>query len=217
MKQKNKQFTKISSILSAIASGILTDLICEQFSATSFTITFNNNVYHIKSIEDSNLVFKLVAIVLVFFLIWFLIAILLPNFLYAIDRLKTKNKPKYTKHKLLERYTKLKDDALKAFTLSNKCDEPNLYLYELFKCVNELDKLFSAVQPKVIKSVFKKSNSASDIGYNISPYEFKLLINTLEIQIAKLIENVNPQEIQTDYKFIKECITRLKECSKNLK
>lgn len=210
MRNKIKQINEISSALSAIASGVLTDLICQQFSSTKFEMVAKDSKYIIETIDNFSFTNKLIITLLIFLLLWISIAFLFPKLFYIIDRFKMRNKPKYRKQEILKHYFELKDNILKTFMLINSSKEPKLYLYELFKYTNELDKMFDSIPTKVMKLAFKKRKFSSDIGYNISPYEFRLLITTIENNIYNLLSDGIPQEIEADYNFTIECIERLK-------
>lgn len=188
--------TDTRNTLIAIPSSIITNLIYDLLSTTSYVVKPNNTYYTIQSI--SNIPITLLTILSVF-LLFILIWITLITFFKLVEKIYKQlsyNKIQYYAGEyLVHEYTQLKNRTIE---LHNKIDDSatnnktELYLRDLIEIVSSLKSLFSPflyAPDYYTKGCFRSIPSdIMNINIAISPYEYSALISLLD----DMVRNISP-------------------------
>lgn len=216
---------KLRGAITALTSSILTSLIYDTISNTSYVLQTSEKQYTLTSTGNSfweNIVF----ILLVFSIIWIIISIIIPIGLRLKEQVSYRKINQPTRKTLVSTFNQSKEIAaslrpvfMNEIGVALDLDMAKLYTKDLAKVITALHKNFKPHNQKIQKHIvdhFRKPAHSSifNINSGISDYEFFALIAMLK----KMVENV--QNCATGTKeelFLKDCkemLNYLKELEK---
>ena len=206
--------------LSAITSGILTNIIYDGFFPYYYEKVNTSDTIKFVQIEKFNFFQKLLMIVSIFLLIWFFLAVLIPSIIKTVKILSYKKKKLHSQAAIVTIYNNINKKMQKLiqnnvfilFNNNTNCDITVLSS-EISNYINELHMIFCPskyIQKKVVKSAFRHGNTVNDISKYISYYEFNSLINNIEFIFNLIFQNSNDDLQRKDYHLLYKKINDLK-------
>lgn len=198
MKSKFESFSlKASSVVSAFASGILTELLIQFLDSSRYVINLNSDTDGIVYIEqvDSNALVIIALTAVVYFVLFCLLNYAIPFLFFRLKSIKYRGKLRYSKKQIVSKYNDIRFNLIslldKASVYSDECRFKRII--SSFECisleVNELYKIFCASSNRnksSIKSAFRMHEARthktllSDIGNYISLYEYLMLLKSID-------------------------------------
>lgn len=221
-----KTESKIITATSAVASGILTELIYSEMSNSYYEKQIINDVETFIEINQTPFWKKIIFILLMFLSIWILISIISPRVVYLFKSIHRKRKPTYNTKEM----TIIFNEIMKtiqgiSFSFKNSCSVPlskMLYFDEIATSINKLHAVFSSTNPiqkRTVKFVFRDSNSSTVKDDRISKVEFHILLFIMEELLNECAkEKFNNESIdkmlETDIKAVQGKLNKLKSIYK---
>lgn len=217
---KNISDKELFNYLSAIASGILTNVIYDELFPYYYEKIESSNSIMFIQIEQFNFFEKILIIMTIFFVVWFLLSVIIPFIIKKIKDLSYKKRKVYSKKDIMTNYNNINKNVQKLIEsniiiLSDENFKYNntVLASEISNNINNLYKIFCPsknAQKRIVKSAFRQGNTINDIGKYISHYEFEALLNNIEIIFNSIFqENTNALK-ENDYNLLKEKIKELK-------
>lgn len=216
----------LSSSVSAFASTILTSLIYDIISESSFEITEISDLegyhYTVTEISRFNPLSQIVITVSLFIVSLFVIRIALPKIVSMISANVYKRTNFVSYKAIVARYDRICQrmiyiyNDLQKFVDANACV---LYQKDVADMINELYKLFcdkSGMQKTAVKYAFRQGGSINDIGSFISYYEFNKRMKILDDMIGKIYNEIGDiGESSIDREQLRERIQKLTSFNPN--
>lgn len=215
---------KIWGALSAIASSILTAIICDEFSSVSYEVVDSDSGLLLVPASEYHFLFKCLLIGAVFFFLWAIISGVIPFFYRILKRLKYRNKKKIKRSDILTVYQISKEKTLRlnekiSAIQSNDFESVKiLYSEEISLIIIQLYKTFCPGKKSlnhIVKSTFRSGDTIYEVGRYISPYEFDELICVIE-NLLSIFSNARDEMLLSDYSKLCEQISDLKQVNKFL-
>lgn len=198
MKSKFEFFSlKASSVVSAFASGILTELLIQFLDFSRYAINLNSNTEGIVYIEQvgSNELIIIALTAVVYIVLFCFLNYVIPFLIFRLRSIKYRGKLRYSKKQIVSKYNDIRLNLIslldKASEYSDECCFKRMT--SSFECisleVNELYKIFCASSNRnksSIKSAFRMHEARthktllSDIGHYISLYDYLMLLKSIE-------------------------------------
>ena len=217
MNQHKQIEGKLWNAIVALTSGVLTNLIYNEISSTSYVLEFLNGQYTLIQVNN-NAWEKIGLIFLTFFLVWAFISTIIPVALRIRQKIAYQKINRINNKNLTKSFDSAKNETLillPFFVRESTEDVPNpdlalLHVKDLANVVTKLHNIFKPHNNKLqkqIRNYFRNPNHSSiiNIGDNISDYEFSALITLL----LNMVERV--QSLKSDNKLLqKDCDEMLK-------
>lgn len=204
---------KLRGAITALTSSILTSLICDTISNTSYVLQTSENQYTLTPTGNS-FSNSVVFVLLIFSIIWIIISIIIPLGLRLKERISYRKIDQPNRKALVSTFNWSKEIALSlrpVFIDENGAaldlDMVKLYTKDLADVITALHKKFKPHNQKMQKHIadnFRKPAHSSifNIDIGISNYEFSALIAML----TKMVENAQKCETNTSEElFLKDC------------
>lgn len=221
MNQHKQIEGKLWNAIAALTSGVLTNLIYNEISSTSYVLKLLNDQYTLIQVNN-NAWEKIGFIFATFFLVWAFISIIIPVALRIRQKISYQKIDWINNKNLTKSFDSAKNEALilcPFFVSESTEGVPNpdlalLHIKDLANVVTTLHNIFKPHNNKLqnqIRNYFRNYNHSSiiNIGDNISDYEFSALITLL----LKMVEKV--PSLETDNKLLQkdynEMLNNLKE------
>lgn len=213
---------KIRSLLAALTSGILTNLIYNIIYGTSYIIQSTETQTTI--IPQTGGVIQAIGIILLTFItIWAFITILIPLALKTVNRFHFKKIVKYGTQELVSEFEKDKKEVLNLATLFFSGDTDkitsdliNLRIKELAVIITDLHKIFCPSNARLkarIKYSFRNTNHSSIINITdkVSSYEFLSLIAIMREMVCKTGCSTSDSLLKKDLKEMNNMLSDLEK------
>lgn len=198
--------SKIWNAITALTSGVLTSIIYDALSHTSYMLEIDDKKYAITSTSLS--FFASLGLVCgTFLMIWTVISLIIPCALKVHKRFSYDKVTRPNASELLKTITSVTETVKALYphfeptgVISDSPDYAKLYARELINAVTLLHKKFIPHNKKFqreILSFFRKPQFSSIISINsrLSTYEFNSLISILKLMVTNLQEYGNPDEL----------------------
>lgn len=198
--RKRKIFKDIDpmSYISAITSGILTNILYGDLFPCHYEKKIaDNGTTLFEPIEEYNLWQKLLIILSIFLILWFILYIVFPFIINLAKSLSRKKRIIYTSKDIVCSYKNINTNVQNLIernqlllSISNVSN--TVLASEISHYINELDRLFiekNNVQQKIINSAFRHGNTINDINKYISYYEFHALIDNVDALFHSIFPN----------------------------
>lgn len=214
---------KLRGAITALTSSILTSLVCDAISDTSYVIQTGEKQYTLTATGNSSSG-SVVVVLLIFSIIWILISIIIPIGLRLKERVSYRKIDQPNRKALVSTFNWSKEIALSLRPVFINeigtvldLNMVKLYMEDLAGAITALHKKFKPHNQKMQKHIvdhFRRPAHSSifNIDSGISNYEFSALIAMLK----KMVENA--QECEANAKeelFLKDCKEML-DCLKEL-
>lgn len=217
---------KIASALTAVASGMLTDLIYDIIAAEYFEGQIIDGTIQIIKISQYNTFEKICLIIILFSFSWVLLSYCIPLISYFINLFRHYNIPKIDSEKLLNTYKECKEKIIELQERTqNAINTNNSYIIifsDISLLIIRLHKLFCSGKEQnknIIKASFRSNSTVNDIDIRISLYEYIAIIdvsqNILQLSYKKMPLNIR-ELLDKDYINICYCINDLKQIPEEL-
>lgn len=217
---------KIINATSAVASGILTELIYSELSNSYYEKQIINDVETFIEINQTPFWKKFIFILLVFLTIWILISIIIPRTAYLVKSFHRKRKPTYNTKEMTIIFNKILENIQNiSFALNNNCSRISLeilYFDEIATSINRLYAIFCStnlIQKRTVKIVFRDSSSAAIKDNQISKVEFYYLLCIMDKLLNEYTKTKPNDEnlakiFETDITALQDKLEELKEIIK---
>lgn len=208
----------IQNALFAVASSILTSILCDEFTDGNYVIQQTAEQIKIIQIREHNFVMQIFFIIGIYLIIWCLITLLVPRIFHFLSRFRYPKIKNYSKKMVVSHYKETKHSILKLHGVicnegkENDISYITLYTEELSCIINKMYATFCSPKEynrKVIKSSFRKGVSINDIGLFISPYEYYALIEEIKKLLDICLSNNTDPISQLDYEKLQARINKL--------
>lgn len=212
---------KLISVLGALASGVVTDLFCNDILVEHFSGQISNGQITIEKFSEFNLASRYITLVVVFVLLWFLFCCIAPLAFRAFESLHGKNMPVFSKKQVLEVYRKAKETIeqlyFKVVYSKNSNVSYNVIIFvELCSTIADLTKVFDSEKEentKTIADLFRKGATLYDLRNKISKHEYQSLLNMADSLLEQIYREI-PKEynytLESDYLLVKAMLKKLK-------
>ncbi len=208
--EKTRVEKNLYNALAPVVSSILTNILYDIISTSHFEKKIVNEKELFLEIEKYTTQTQLAIVIISYFLIWFLIAILLPRGVYLINSVRYKHKHVYRTKEIIKRYNRIKETIKSILpiiqTYNQDADYIMIYSDDLAKCINEMHLLFC--ERNNSKNVFRKSSVVSK-GHYISSYEYTALIKSMQKLLLITMSDTQNEACQHDYKELNKKIDAL--------
>lgn len=213
---------KLWNAIIVLTSGILTNLIYDEVSNTSYLFQTEDKQFTISQVSES-LWKSIFVTVFTFFIIWITILIISTITLKFIRRFHFKKVTKHSRKNLILSFERIKEETLNLEAIypienSNLANTNiiKLRLKSLATIITDLHRLFCPHNIKLkqsVKNLFRNYEHTSiiNISEKISAYEFLSLISLLEEMIS-----ITENHSENDYLLIRDC-TEMKSMLSELK
>lgn len=204
---------KLRGAITALTSSILTSLICDTISNTSYVLQTDEKQYTLTTAGNS-FSGSVVFVLLVFSIIWIIISIIIPIGLRLKERISYRKIDQPNRKTLVSTFNRSKEIALSLRPVFiNEIgsvldfDMVKLYTKDLADVITTLHKKFKPHNQKMQKHIvdhFRRPAHSSifNIDSGISNYEFSALIAMLK----KMVENAQECDTKTSEElFLKDC------------
>ena len=204
---------KLRGAITALTSSILTSLICDVFSNTSYVLQTGEKQYMLTPTGNS-FSGSVVFVILIFSIIWIIISIIIPIGSRLKERVSYRKIDQPNGKTLVGTFNQSKEIALSLRPVFineignvSDLDTIKLYTKDLANVITALHKKFKPHNKKMQKHIvdhFRKPAHSSifNIDSGISDYEFSALI----VMLKKMVVNAQKCEKNTNEKlFLKDC------------
>lgn len=204
---------KIANSLTAVAAGMLTDILFDILAEEHFEGTFTNGVIELFSISEYCFWEKCGFVLGIFLILWALLACGIPVIVYVISSWIPVKKTKISTDVVLSTY---KNCRVELYSLEERAAQGNIsetdcYLLftDICQLIVQLYNIFCSGKIENIPSVkdaFRTGAMIYDIGDKISSYEYLKIIDTLNSLFEsthKIIKHCNSNLQVSDYEEIK--------------
>lgn len=224
--------SKLWKAVTAVASSIMTNLLCSFLSHSSYIIQPNGAQYTIIS-DDSNMksnAFSFVCILLLFFALWGILSAAIPVSVKIIKKVRFKKMKFHSRTDLVNTISLTKEQAINLNSLF--CDEQYLAANIDFAKlqVRTLAVIITTLHVKFvppnqqrklhIKDNFRNPDYSSIININsgISKYEFLALVELLEKMVNNITRYTNEDKLmQQDCIQMSTMLNELKDLAAMIK
>ena len=210
---------KIANSLTAVAAGILTDILFDMLSNEHFKGTFTDTGVELFSISQYGFGEKCGIVFCVFLTLWLLLAYGIPAFSYVISSWRTAKKPKISTKVVLSTYKECREELIsleervsQGSTLT-ACDY--ILFSDICRWIVRLYNIFCSEKDRNIPSVkaaFRTGSTVYDIDENISSYEYLEVIKSLNgmfDSVYNTIKTNNSKLLAYDYSQIRLILSKL--------
>ncbi len=219
---------RLWNAVAAIASSILTGIICDEFSLTSYETKVVNGATHLIPVEEHSFAAKILVVTLIFLLLWGLISWVIPFVLRLIKQIRYRNKKNFRRQEVYQVYQTGKSNVLQLWheiatipCVSVADDKPSscILLYHE-KVSTTILALYTTFCPQkmrlnqVVESCFRTGETIFDVGRYISPFEYDELI----AELGKLLDcfaSFDIPMLNQDNGQLREKLAELEKCSKS--
>lgn len=226
MKQLNQFETKLWNAITAVASGIMTSLICDLISNTSYVIKYDNNQYVLTQSDNgmNNTVSAIFITVIIFFVFWGSFTVIIHIGAKTIRQLKFNEIKRFSGKDFVDEINNTKEQIIKLKNIY--FDEQNMILNDKYAklLIRELAVLIVSLQAKVnqatkhhnshSKDYFRRSDYPSIININarVSRYEYIALTEILSEMVNNAILHTDGDELMdNDCKQMMDILNEIKE------
>lgn len=213
--------SKLWQAITAVASGVITDLLYDLLSPSSYTIQDVDSQYVLIPNSNNATWFSICVILMLFFSLWGIIILIIQISTKLSKHLGGKRKPHLCGYKLVTQYTKAKEETIKLNSIfdSEMSHTPNityikLYLRDLSIPITSLHAQFyphTRHQKTNLKYFFRNPEHSTILSINniISKYEFLALIALLQKMVLLASSHVHKDKLME--KDCKDLLTMLQE------
>lgn len=197
MSNKEQYFT-VWDMASGVLSGILTNILYDIMSGSKYIITKGEQGYLCEGISTTNSFVVILIILLVFSVLWYVLAIVLPKLKYRIWTLRYNKPVKYDANHVLLTYTDVRNKLRSIYAKISGVEDGKiiaLYAGEFLECVFRLYQVFSQEKADniyVTKGLFRSSSSLDTIQGHISKYEYFALLDVCS-EIIRIFKVYNTE------------------------
>lgn len=209
----------LANSLTAVAAGILTDILFDMLSNEQFKGTFTDAGFELLSISQYDFGEKCGLVFCVFLILWLLLAYGIPAVLYVISSWTTTKKPKISTKTVLSTYKKCREELIILEERVNQVNTLSASNYILFtdicQWIVRLYNIFCSDKDENIPSVkaaFRTDSTIYDVDENIPSYEYLEVIKSLNgmfDSVYKTIKANNSKLLAYDYSQICLILSKL--------
>lgn len=218
--------SKLWKAVTAVASSIMTNLLCNFLSHGSYIIQPNGTQYLIVS-DDSNIkndALSFAGILLLFFVLWGILSVTIPISAKILKKIRFKKMKFHSRNDLVNTISMTKEQAINLKSifydeqyLASNMDLAKLQITTLAVIVSTLHAKFiphNQQRRLHMKDNFRNPDHSSIININsaISKYEFSALIELLQKMVHNVALHTNEDNlIQQDCSQMSKMLNDLKE------
>lgn len=217
------QRKKLANSLTAVAAGMLTDIIFDELTEADFTGKVENGEITLWGIDKFTFPTKVLIILGIFLGLWILFSYVIPVVGHFMKMQFAQNIPKISKNKILSTYKECKTsiDLLQEKVYNKNSAENSIILFsEICFEIEKLHKVFCSkkqLNKNRVKNMFRTGSSIHDISRRISPYEYLAVINALDklCQVTySMCSKPVDRMIDSDYKRTTQLLSNLRNILK---
>lgn len=214
-----KDSNKVASAFTAVAAGMLTDMLYDLLAEEHFEGSVANETLEIIKINEYSVLQRICIIVFLFVFLWALFSYGIPLVGYWLNSLRTRNIPRLSKEEVSDRYKECKQEVIILQERTQNVTDPKAHLLlfnDTCQVIIKLHKVFCSGKKEndnVVKNSFRTGSTIYDIGTKLSLYEYLAITEILQ-EILTLSHNNIPVDsgdlVESDYKNILSFLKDLK-------
>lgn len=219
MSDKKVYSGRLRGEISAIVSGILTNLIYEELAVTKFKIVSTEGECFVIQLNDGAFGIRLAVIMGTFIVLWLLISLVIPICVNQIERLRYKNIKGFNKKSVVTVFHTMKknvqeiSEQIRNLSETNRLHVLPLYTCELGQIINRMHDTFcprTRHLKRIVQASFRNGATVYDMGRYISSYEFDTLLNEIQRLLEEVSKSSRSKLLQADCEMLKEQLSIIK-------